>query len=136
MDHRFLNGAVLRMRSPGRAPLQRFSAEQPLANASGTVAVEEAPSHQTIVPRLATQEHRPELCEPCRKWGDCSGWFADPFFVFAAAMFLLDDEGVDDHDLSWQETSDGFELHGSPGLGNVRLMISVRSRQICSLTRT
>lgn len=80
----------------------------------GTIAVEEAPSHQTIVPRLATQEHRPELCEPCRKWGDCSGWFADPFFVFAAAMFLLDDEDVDDHDLSWQEGNVQSELRAEP----------------------
>eukprot|EP00928_Gymnodinium_smaydae_P070097 TRINITY_DN54034_c0_g1_i1.p1 TRINITY_DN54034_c0_g1~~TRINITY_DN54034_c0_g1_i1.p1 ORF type:complete len:339 (+),score=45.78 TRINITY_DN54034_c0_g1_i1:91-1017(+) len=94
---------------------------------AGSVAIEDPDREQTVVPRLITQEHRPDLCEPCRKWGDCSGWFADPFFVFAAATFLVEQDGGDSANVHWENSADGFELNGSRDLGSIRLIIETRS---------
>ena len=35
--------------------------------------------------------HKPELCEACKKFGDCSGFFADPFIAFMALTDQLED---------------------------------------------
>jgi len=91
-----------------------------------SAAIEDTHREQTTVPRLITQEHRPDLCEPCRKWGDCSGWFADPFFVFAAAVLLLAQEGDEEPDLGWAAADNGFELQGADSLGGVRLTVETR----------
>mmetsp|Transcript_26971 Transcript_26971/g.62898 ORF Transcript_26971/g.62898 Transcript_26971/m.62898 type:complete len:390 (-) Transcript_26971:130-1299(-) len=94
---------------------------------SGVVAVEDTEREQTVVPRLVTQEHRSDLCEPCRKWGDCSGWFADPFFVLAAARFLVEQEEGHGTKVCWEDVGDGFELTGTHCLGGIRLMMETRS---------
>merc|ERR1711953_1264106 len=87
---------------------------------SASAAFEDDGREQTTVPRLITQEHRPDLCEPCRKWGDCSGWFADPFVVFAAVSYLIaeqEGETSEDMDLEWNDHNAGFQLQGAEHLG-------------------
>lgn len=93
---------------------------------AGSAAIEDVNRQQTIVPRLITQEHRPDLCEPCRKWGDCSGWFADPFFVFAAATFLVEQAGGYGSHVYWEEGAAGFELQGTEELGSIQLIVETR----------
>ena len=88
-----------------------------------TATQEDLERDQAIVPRLVSQEHQRELCEACMKWGDCTGWFADPFIVFAAASILIDEA----FPLVWQADASGvFRLEGNHGLGDISLVLQTQ----------
>lgn len=66
---------------------------------------------------VRTDAHLPELCEGCKKFGDCSGAFMDPFTLFVAAILLEEEhhgtQSMEEHDdVQWQRVhaGDGWEL--------------------------
>lgn len=74
------------------------------------------------VPRLSTEVHRSDLCEGCKRYGDCSGFFIEPFLVFAIAKLLMSDaDDSDDESLGWVEQDGALELSGFRG-ERVRLL--------------
>lgn len=111
----------------------RSRSDKPIAMTC-EVAVE-IPGDGPCVQHIHTSAHRPELCAICKRWGDCRGFFLDPFVVFMVVM-LLDPEA---HDLQWQEHDGAAELIGS-SLGRVRLLPHVHQaaapRSSCIKTPT
>lgn len=79
----------------------------------------EVPCEDQYVPRIRTEVHRADLCEACRRFGDCSGLFLDPFIVYSCLRLL--DPDADAEGLQWQEIDGAAELTGS-SLGRVRLL--------------
>lgn len=71
---------------------------------------------------IRTDFHRPEFCEGCRRYGDCSGAFMDPFVLFAAARLLQEESLMEEaFDLEWETLEDGgLNLVG--GLGDIHLV--------------
>mmetsp|Transcript_90703 Transcript_90703/g.256959 ORF Transcript_90703/g.256959 Transcript_90703/m.256959 type:complete len:156 (+) Transcript_90703:1-468(+) len=82
--------------------------------------------HDAAAPRIRTEQHRSDLCEGCKRYGDCSGFFIEPFEVFAIAKLLSREggSGSDEDPLEWRHGPGGggtVELAGSRA-GPVRLL--------------
>lgn len=81
------------------------------------------PEHpQAVPPRIPTKEHYSDLCEGCRRYGDCSGIFMEPFVVLATAKLLEQDdcsslvsETSEGQQLRWAAAGDGLELASNRG---------------------
>lgn len=90
----------------------------------GQVSVWDDSVDQAGAPRIATEQHRSDLCEGCKRYGDCSGFFIEPFQVFAIAKLLLSREDADysdDDSLEWREADGTVELAGFRS-GSLRLL--------------
>jgi hypothetical protein len=87
----------------------------------GKVSTMEDDLDQTNLPRIATEQHRSDLCEACKRYGDCGGVFVEPFQVFAIAKILSGGEGPGANSLQWRESDGARELTGFMG-GPVRLL--------------
>lgn len=75
----------------------------------GEVTVtEEAQARE--LPRIRTQPHQSELCEACRMFGDCSGFFAEPLTVMLCAKMMMEEDGSDE--LAWEAHDGALHLVG------------------------
>jgi len=73
-------------------------------------------------PRVATDAHRPDLCEGCRRYGDCAGFFAEPIIAFAVAR-LLHPVGS----LKWDFTDGFLKLKGGNSKYPLRIVPHIGS---------